>query len=297
MVKKLDKVIYNMSPDNEPIARCEPGDEVIFKTQDCFGNQIKSKDMTLDELDWDNINPATGPLYVNGAVVGDTLKVKIKKITLDKKGAMTTIPEMGLLSEFLTGPETKIIEIKQNKAVFNDKIELPLNPMVGVIGVAPPIQAVPNGTPGSHGGNMDNKVIREGSTLYFPVNVPGALLAMGDMHAVMGDGEVVICGIEISGEVLVEIDIIKNKNINNPIVEDKDAFYTVASAVTLDKAAKRASDDMFKFLNERLPLPTNEIAMLMSLICDLQVCQVVDPEKTARMRVDKSALKEYNIAF
>jgi len=293
----LNKVIFNMSPDNEPIASCKSKEEVIFKTQDCFGGQIESEDMTLDELDWNNINPATGPLYIEDAEVGDVLKVKIKDIKLKNKGSMTTIPEMGYLSEFLTGPETKVIEIKDNKAIFNDQIKLPLNPMIGVIGVAPPVKSIDCGTPGSHGGNMDNKVITEGSIVYFPVNVPGALLAMGDMHAVMGDGEVVICGVEIAGEVVVEVEVIKNKNINNPMVEDKKAFYTVASAENLDQATKRASDDMYKFLNDRLDLSANELAMLMSLICDLEICQVVDPEKTARMRVDKKALKNYNLKF
>mgnify|MGYP006298114571 CR=1 FL=1 len=293
----LDQVVFKMSPDNEPIASCKSKEEVIFKTQDCFGGQIETEDMTLDELDWDNINPATGPLYVEGAEVGDVLKVTIKEINIADKGSMTTIPEMGYLSEFLTGPETKVVHIEDNKAVFNDKIKLSLNPMIGVIGVAPPVKSIDCGTPGSHGGNMDNKVIRAGSTVYFPVNVPGALLAMGDMHAVMGDGEVVICGVEIAGEAHVEVEVIKDKNINNPMVEDQEAFYTIASAENLDQATKRASDDMFKFLKDRIDLPANELAMLMSLICDLEICQVVDPAKTARMRLDKKALENYELKF
>jgi len=293
----LDQVIFKMSPDNEPIASCKSKEEVIFKTQDCFGGQIETEEMTLDELDWDNINPATGPLYIEGAEDGDVLKVKIKEINIAEKGSMTTIPEMGYLSEFLTGPATKVINIEDNKAVFNDKIKLPLNPMIGVIGVAPSVKSIDCGTPGSHGGNMDNKVIRAGSTVYFPVNVPGALLAMGDMHAVMGDGEVVICGVEIAGKARVEVEVIKEKNINNPMVEDQEAFYTIASAENLDQATQRASDDMFKFLKDRIDLPANELAMLMSLICDLEICQVVDPAKTARMRVDKKALEKYELKF
>jgi amidase len=293
----LKDVVFNMSPDNEPIAYCKTKEEVIFKTQDCFGGQIETENMTLDELDWDNINPATGPLYIEDAEVGDVLKVKIKEINLNNQGAMTTVPEMGYLAEYLTGPETKVVKIKDRKAVFNEKIKLPIEPMIGVMGVAPAVKSIDCGTPGSHGGNMDTKVIKEGATVYFPVNVPGALLSMGDMHAVMGDGEVVICGVEIAGEARVEVEVLKDKNITNPVVEDKSAFYTIASAEDLDQATKRASDDMFKFLKERLPLSANEIAMLMSLICDLQISQVVDPAKTARMRVDKNALKKYDLKF
>jgi amidase len=171
--------------------------------------------------------------------------------------------------------------------------------MIGVIGCSPgkDEEAVPCGTPASHGGNMDTKVITEGSTLYFPVKVSGAMLAMGDLHAAMGDGEVVISGVEIAGEVTVKVDVIKGKEITDPMVERNDAFYTIASGPILDAAAKKAADNMFTFLKQRLDLENNELAMLMSVICDLQVSQVVDPEKTARMRVDKKALAEYNIQF
>ena len=144
---------------------------------------------------------------------------------------------------------------------------------------------------------MDTKVIKEASTLYLPVRIPGAMLAMGDLHAAMGDGEVVVTGIEIAGEVTVKVDLIKDKKLSDPMVETKDAFYTIASGTDLDAAAKKASNNMFRFLKERLPLSNNEIAMLMSIICDLQVSQVVDPQKTARMRVDKDVLKEYKLGY
>ena len=212
---------------------------------------------------------------------------------------MITSPEMGILEEFITDSETKIIPIENNRAVFNDQIKINLNPMIGVIGTSPgkDEKAVPCGTPASHGGNMDTKVIKEGSTLYLPVRVPGAMLAMGDLHAAMGDGEVVVTGIEIAGEVTVKVDLIKDKELSDPIVETEAAFYTIASGTDLDAAAKKASNNMFRFLKARLPLSNNEIAMLMSIICDLQVSQVVDPKKTARMRVDKEALKEYGLEY
>jgi len=292
-------VVYSMSSENKAAASCKPGTTVVFETKDCFSDQIQSEDVLFETTDWDTVNPATGPLKIEGAEPGDTLKVKIKNMTLNKQGVMVAVPEMGFLADFIKESETKIIPIENNKAVFNDKIKIDLNPMIGVIGCSPgkDEDAVPCGTPGSHGGNMDTKVITEGSTLYFPVKVPGAMLAMGDLHAAMGDGEVVISGVEIAGEVTVEVDVITGKSITDPMVERDDAFYTIASGPTLDAAAKKASDNMFKFLKQRLDLENNQIAMLMSIICDLQVSQVVDPEKTARMRVDKNALNEYNIKF
>ncbi|SDG84696.1 amidase [Halanaerobium congolense] len=292
-------VVYSMSAENKPAASCKPGETVVFETQDCFSNQIQTEDVLFETTDWDTVNPATGPLEIEGAEPGDTLKVEIKKMNLNDHGVMVAVPEMGFLNNFIEESETKIITIEQNKAVFSDKIKINLNPMIGVIGCSPgkDEEAVPCGTPASHGGNMDTKVITEGSTLYFPVKVSGAMLAMGDLHAAMGDGEVVISGVEIAGEVTVKVDVIKGKEITDPMVERNDAFYTIASGPTLDAAAKKAADNMFTFLKQRLDLENNELAMLMSVICDLQVSQVVDPEKTARMRVDKKALAEYNIQF
>lgn len=294
-----EKHVYSMSAHNKAAASCQPGETVIFETLDCFSNQIQSEEVLFESTDWENINPATGPLKIEGAEIGDTLKVKIKKIELNDQGVMISAPEMGFLEEFITDSETKIIPIKDNKALFNEKIKVDLNPMIGVIGTSPAEneKEVPCGTPASHGGNMDTKVIKEGSTLYLPVNVPGAMLAMGDLHAAMGDGEVVVTGIEIAGEVTVEVDLIKNKKLSDPMVETANAFYTIASGTDLDAAAKKASNNMFRFLKDRLYLSNNQTAMLMSIICDLQVSQVVDPQKTARMRVDKKALQEYEIEY
>ena len=299
MKLSADNHVYSMSAHNKAAASCQAGETVVFETQDCFSNQIQSEEVLFESTDWETINPATGPLNIEGAEPGDTLKVEIKKIKLNDQGVMITSPEMGFLEKFITDSETKIIPIENNQAVFNQQIKIDLNPMIGVIGTSPgkDQKAVPCGTPDSHGGNMDTKVIKEGSTLYLPVRVPGAMLAMGDLHAAMGDGEVVVTGIEIAGEVTVKVDLIKDKDLSDPMVETDDAFYTIASGTDLDAAAKKASNNMFRFLKERLPLSNNEIAMLMSIICDLQVSQVVDPQKTMRMRVDKEALKEYNLKY
>lgn len=293
------KHVYSMSAHNKAAASCKPGETVIFETQDCFSNQIQNEEVLFESTDWESINPATGPLKIEGAEAGDTLKVEIKKIKLNNQGVMISSPDMGYLEEFISESETKIIKIENNKAIFNDKIKIDLNPMIGVIGTSPGKneKAVPCGTPASHGGNMDTKIIKEGSTLYLPVKVAGAMLAMGDLHAAMGDGEVGVTGIEIAGEVTVKVDVIKDKDLSDPMVETENAFYTIASGINVDAAVKKASNNMFRFLKEKLGLHNNEINMLMSVICDLQISQVVDPEKTARMRVDKKALKEYDLKY
>jgi amidase len=166
--------------------------------------------------------------------------------------------------------------------------------MIGVIGTAPAIEEIPTGTPGQHGGNMDCKRIVEGATLYLPVHVPGALLSMGDLHAVMGDGEVIICGLEIAGEVTIRVSVIKDKILPLPLLREGEHLMTIASAETLDLAAKQATIQMHRFLTNELGLEFNEAGMLLSLVGDLRICQVVDPLMTARMELPLSILVNYD---
>ncbi|MDV3427858.1 MAG: acetamidase/formamidase family protein, partial [Bacillota bacterium] len=183
--------------------------------------------------------------------------------------------------------------IENNEVIFDEKLRLPLNKMIGVIGTAPPFGEINCGTPGSHGGNMDNTMITEGSALYLPVFTEGALFALGDLHAVMGDGEIGVSGAEAAGKVHVKLEVIKNLKLKNPVLENKESISTIASAETLDAAVNNAVADMADILAERIDLPYSEIAMLLSLIGQAQICQVVDPLKTARYVVPKWALEKY----
>lgn len=176
--------------------------------------------------------------------------------------------------------------------MWNDKITLPLRPMIGVIGVAPAGEPVNCGTPGSHGGNMDNTVITTGATLYFPVSTDGALFGCGDMHAVMGDGEVGVSGAEAAGYATVTLTALPDPKIKNPIMENSTHFITIASAETLDKAVDIAVHDMLGILHEHTGATEDQLTMLLSLAGDLRVCQVVDPEKTVRFEMPKYVIEK-----
>lgn len=296
-VIKNDTIIYSMDAKAKPVAEVEVGETVIYETIDAFGNQIKSEKDLFESADWSTVNPASGPVAVKNAEPGDMLIVDIYDIEVGSSGVMVTVPEMGALGHIIKESESKIIKIEKGFARFNEDILLPLDPMIGVIGTAPAGEPVPNGTPDNHGGNMDCKVVKKGNRVYLPVNVPGALLAMGDLHAVMADGEVVICGIEVAGKVTVKIDLIKEKQVETPVVESKDYWYIIGSKPDLDQAVRYTLDQTFNFLEARLPLSTNDICMLMSIIGDLQICQIVDPQITCRMAIPKAALARYNVTF
>ena len=160
-----NQCVFALGENKESAVSVLPGEELIFYTRDCFNNQIESEEYVLDALDWDHINPATGPVYVEGAKAGDILKVEILDIELEEMGTMCSLPENGVLGKDIVKSQIKKIPIQDGMAIFNE-FKLPLNPMIGVIGVAPEGEPVPCGTPGKHGGNMDNTKIAKGSILF-----------------------------------------------------------------------------------------------------------------------------------
>lgn len=279
------RAIYTMSPANPPVAHAVSGSVVRFETNDCYSGKICSADDLSSLVPWDVINPATGPLYIDEAKAGDVLRVEIQKIEIADQGVMSVSPGSGMLGHLIPDERTKILPIRDGRAVFNDRLSIPCKPMIGVIGTAPADTAIPTGTPGPHGSNMDCKRITEGTVLYLPVNVDGALLAMGDLHAAMGDGEIVICGVEIAGAVTVKVDVIKNFTAPLPMLQTEDAIVCIASAETLDEAAKAATEHMADFLCKHMGFDIHEAGMLLSAACDLRICQMVDPLLTARMEL------------
>lgn len=287
--------IYAFSKEHKPIKKVPSGSQITIETYDCFQNQIRTNDTTINSVDWNEINPATGPIYVESAQPGDILSVRIDKIELANEGVMTVGPGLGVLGHRLETFEAKMIPIRDNKAVFNEKVHIPLNPMIGVIGVAPAGEPVSCGTPGPHGGNMDTKLITEGVTIYFPVFAEGALFALGDLHAAMGDGEIGVSGIEIPAKVTATLKVIKGHTLKNPFLLSEDGAATIASAPTLDEAAKTAVEEMVDILLPHTDLTLNHLTMLMSAVGQSQISQIVDPLLTARFFVPKWILEAYEV--
>lgn len=291
IIKGCD-VVYGFSFDMEEKYRVSPLEEFVVETNDCFYQQIQDEDELIENLDHGAFNPATGPIYVEGAEPGDVLKVKIKKIEVDSKGCSLTIPDAGFLPDRVTKALTKIIEIKDDLAIFSDEIKLPIRPMIGVIGVATRKEdgMIATDTPYRHGGNMDTTDITAGTNLYLPVAVPGAMLALGDLHAVMGDGEVCVTGLEIPGKVILEVEIIKNKEISWPILENKGSIQVIASDADLEKASRIALEEMIRILEKARGLSFEEAYILSSLAVDMKISQLVNPKKTARAAISKDIL-------
>ena len=284
------KTLFSFDKDLEPVLKVPSGETVRIRTKDCFGNQLQGPEDQLSEIDWEAINPATGPIYVEGAVAGGTLKVHIDNIELDAQTSSCTGKDEGVCGDRFSDWATHFCKVEDGKVVWDERLSIPLAPMIGVIGVAPEGEPVNCGTPGKHGGNMDNTAIAAGATLYFPVAVDGALFGCGDMHAVMGDGEVSVSGAEVAGYATVTLTALPELSIPNPLIENETHFGIIVSAESLDKASELAVQQMVDLLASRTNEAEADLVMLLSLVADVRVCQMVDPEKTVRFMVPKYVL-------
>ncbi len=289
-VKHIDSshLIYAFSPDNPPIASVELDEPFWVDCLDCYGGQIRSEQDLRPEIDTSLIDASTGPITVNGVKAGDVIKVRIYEISLGAQGVMVTAPGLGPLGDLIEKANTKIIPIRNGKAIFSDDIKLPLRPMLGVLGVAPAKGKIHCAVPGDHGGNMDTKEVRPGNSVYLPVFVDGANLALGDIHACMGDGELSGTGIEIAGQVLLSVSKAPGLSIELPIVETPDSFMIIASAETFNVCARRAIRATVDLIAASQNLPTADAYRLLSATCDLRISQIVNEKITLRTVVPKT---------
>lgn len=286
--------IFKFSKNNPCAISVSSGSIVEFETLDCYANQFKSEKDSLESIDWQRVNPATGPVFVEGAEPGDVLKVTVEKIRVANRGIMAACEGEGTLGHLYKGKHARLFPIKGDKFIFDTELSIPLKPMIGVIGVTP-LEEINTLIPGEHGGNMDNTMISEDAVVYFPVFVKGALFALGDVHAVMGDGEVGVSGLEVNAKVRVKLEVDKKKKLNNPLIENNEYFATVASAKTIDDAVIRTTEDMAALIRRKANFKIIDLVMLMSAVGCAQICQVVVPLKTARFLMPKWVLNKYGI--
>ena len=286
-----DKVIFSFNQNNKPAYFVDDGEIFMVETDDCYSGQIKNESIKRPDIDISIMDCSVGPIYVNGAEPDDVLCVEILKIDFAPQGVMVTSKGLGVLGEKITEPNTKIIPISGGYAHFAPGIDLPLTPMMGVIGVAPRSGDIHCAVPGDHGSNMDTKIITVGSKVYLPVAVKGALLAVGDLHACMGDGELSGTGIETAGKILMKVSVLKGTRLERPMVETADSMYTIASAKEFKDGVHAAVEDMVNYLMKKTGLSFPDAYRLLSATCDIQVSQVVNDLHTFRVRAPKALLK------
>lgn len=273
---------YSLDSSHQPALTAEVGDAVRFHTRDCFDGQVPMEPdpAHLDKRDRSRGNPATGPVFIRGAEPGHTLVCTIQSIDLAPQGLIRSQDRDG------GGTVLSVVDIAGGIARF-DRWEFPVQPIVGVMGVAPQDEGVPTIIPGPHGGNLDSPDLGVGSRLYLPVFHPGALFGCGDVHALQGDGEVCGQGIEIAAEVTVGFDLLTRPLCPWPIVETPTHYDIIASGSDLDEAAKLALLAARDFLIRYADATDQQALALMSMVGDMRICQIVNPLLTVRACIPK----------
>jgi amidase len=286
-----DQHVWAYEAEMKPVVTVDSGTVIEIETWDCFTGQVQSENDTIANLDIHRVNSATGPIAVRGAEPGDSLSVKLIDIRPEEQGAAMCIPEWGQLIHKVQSPVTRIFKVKDGIVHMNENVSWPQRPMFGVIGVAPASGSIPTFEANRHGGNLDNNMNGIGATVHLPVFQPGGQLAIGDMHASMGDGEISGTGVEIGGTGIIKVDLIKGNAAGWPVTELKDSWVTHGTASNIQDALKHACDEAAKLLVDEWGFTIEDAFIFLSVAGDLGIAQNCHPMPdgfaVAKMRVPK----------
>ncbi len=287
-----------------PVCEIAPGERVITTTVDASGRDGSGRQVT------ERGNPQTGPFFITGAEPGDTLVFQIIRITPNRSSGWSSyglaqhVVDPAFVPELYQSPKDQPyepasweIDLQAWTAALVSpqtklgRLTLPLDPMLGCLGVAPEGgQAISTSTSGPHGGNMDYRGFRAGTTVYLPVFAKGGLLFMGDGHAVQGDGEVAGTGIETSMEVEFGVDLIKGKAPQWPRGENEAYLFTAGNARPLDQAVQHATTEMTRWIKERYGLDQLSAGLLIGQTVEYEVGNFFDPAYTMICKMRKEIL-------
>ena len=285
-------VTYVFGPQIRPVLEVPPQAVIVCETLDAASGRIRTQEDALTlSYPPEQGNPATGPIAVRGAQPGQTLAVRIVAIDLGPCGC-GRVKRGGIIFDELHPPAAVLTPVHDQTVAFKG-LTFPARPMLGVIGTAPAGEAVPTFYPGPHGGNLDINEIRPGATVYLPVSVPGALLALGDVHASMGDGELNGGGLDIAAEVTIEVDVRPGLPCRRPLIETDDAWSVCANGPTLPEALRMATREMTTLLATRLDLSREEAFILIGAAGDArigQAAQLPGLDATAYLQISKTIL-------
>jgi acetamidase/formamidase len=286
---------------HEPALRIASGDTIRSWCVDSGGCDRNGEQIT------DGGNPQSGPVYVEGAEPGDTLRVRFDRLQPNRTRGVTAPLVAARVVDPHFVPELRAdadecwwtLDLERSTALLEDPPpgleslgELPLEPMLGCFGVAPPRgQAISTATSSTHGGNMDYRGFREGVAVDLPVSVEGALLHFGDGHALQGDGEIVGTGIEVSMDVELTVEVVKGRTIGWPRAEDETFVMAVGNARPLDQAVQHATTELLRLLQQDFGLGYAAGSTLLGQCIRYEIGNVYDPASTVVAKVEKALLE------
>jgi len=282
--------IYILDPKGEPAITLDSGEELMVETWDAFEGIRDPSALEEKALR----GPATGPIYVNGAEPGDALKVDFISITPKaREGAVHMVrPGRGFLEAEFTQAYATVISFKDGQVVLPSGLRLPLMPSMGLVATTPTYPQNTASDSGPYGGDIDMKELVAGSTLYLPIFVPGGMLALGDCHAIVGDGAVAGTGAECSSDTHIRVTVEKGMGISSPRALTPDYFVVLSYGEELGPAMKGAVREMVDFLVQEKGMPPYDAYSLLSLAGDVRVSRTFRPISPVKMMLSRKALEQ-----
>jgi len=292
---------YALSPYDPPVIHVDPGETLVIEVEDAPSGQIRKKTDRRDRRSIPFGNPVVGPIYIRGAEKGKSISVSIIEITPTIGQGVTYFSEFN--EEYVTGTpmlkflgekfprEPKICKIRNEQVYFSNELIIPYRPMVGTLGVAPHPEGEALSSsvlPGRHGGNMDLPEICPASTIFLPVFHEGALLYIGDVHAVQGDGEISGTAVEMPAEVKIKVDL-KDEAFTWPMIENRDEIMFVATTsggISLEDAIRTAFLELALWIEKKFGLNRFDALMLCGQVGKIRIGNLW----TAAAKIEKKYL-------
>ncbi len=294
-----DVLYFYIGRENEPTLRVEQGEVFEVETQMNAGPWLDDHPQG-EELRKKIIsgNPSSGCIYINGAAPGDMLIVDVLDIELGQLGYTNFKGSTGAMPAWFgssaIGAHSKVVKIQNEMIFWDENLRIPVQPMVGYVGVAPESERYHHGWGGFWGGNFDVQEITTGAKVYLPVFVPGALLHVGDMHAIQGDGE--ICGaggIESEGIVKMSCTVApKPASMTMPRIENETHIIAVGIAKPAEEAFRQALESLVLWIEEDYRIPRGEAFLLLGQVLEARCTQFVNPSFTYVAKIAKKYLRK-----
>ena len=283
-----DHIVYFLDPETPPAITIDSGEELMVETWDAFEGIRDPGVLEAKSLK----GPAIGPIYVNGAEPGDALRVDFISVTPKDGAAHMVMPGRGFLEEDFTEAYPTVMEIEDGNVVLPSGIRLPLMPSMGLVATTPTYVQSTASDSGPYGGDIDMKELVVGSSLFLPVFVEGGLLALGDCHAVVGDGAVAGTGAECSSDTHIRVTVEKGMGIESPRAITPEYFVVLSHGEELGPAMKQAVRYMVDFLVEEKGMSPYDAYTLCSLAGDVRVSRTFRPISPVKMMLSRQALEQ-----
>jgi acetamidase/formamidase len=292
------EVCHTLSPAYPPVLTVAPGSRLRIETELNLGDVLHSIEDEFEPsmVNLPFVNGATGPVAVEGAAPHHALSCRILDIELVPPGVTALIPGIGAFPDWIRrhefGVHSRVVDVRDGHVFWDRGLRIPVRPMVGVLGTAPLIDAVSTMDNGPHGGNLDVQEFTSGTTVYLPVNVDGALMFLGDCHAVQGDGELCGCGaIEIRTFTTVEVDLVpKPEAMVWPRFETADHIGAVACARPLEDAFRLSVEELIRWMTGEYGFTDADALLLLGQVAEARCAQVVNPKYTYVTKIAKRYL-------